>query len=1429
MKRRFLLFLVALFTLCTTNKSFAQSYLCESFDGSTFPPSGWTQSYYSSSYPWIRITSGSFPSASPHSGSGFAEFDSWDAPYGYYANLITPAINFSTYGATGSNQLSFWFYNYTCCGDYMTVYVNTSASLTGASSLATLALSGSTTGWHQYTYTLPSALSTSSSVYIMFYGYSYYGYSLYLDDVCITHIPPCSGTPTCTTSPTGSTTVCAGASASITGIPGSVASGQLYQWQSGTSATGPWTNIAGATNLTYSSPAITSCSYYRFADSCTASASIGYSAAVTICPGSPAYASVPYFQDFENWSNFCSTHDVPGGNWKNSPSYYDSSWRRDDEGWTYGGWNSYGSGYYPVNYWSPYPAGYKSGSHCARLHTTPDYGYYYYFNNGAGNLDLYLDCSGTTGSKLLQYYWINQSPGSSYTPYLLYNNDSLNIWLSTDAGVTFNEIYRADTSQTWKATRVNIPSNSATTIIRFKGKRTFNLAGYGYDYNYSDIGLDSVYVAPPCNSAPSAVTVSPSGTVTACAGSSYTLNVGGLPLAGGYTYNWQVSTNGGTTWGNIGDTTSTATTPNLWNSIQYRVQVQCAYAGSPVTSPATVINVNNAPSYAPSLPYVESFERYQNRCATADAFSNYTATYTDNSSPYSGYISWRREDQYAAGGWYYYSMSPPYCYAPVSIDSAHSARIESYYTYGGNSTAYMYHFVNCSSPSGNKELDFNYNMTTSSYSPPDSLIVSYSVDSGTTFTRLVAYSSGAGWSPTQRFPLPTNSPKTVVLFTAKHPLYYGYTSGIGLDAVKIIPPCTGRPTAGAIPSSTQCANKPFYVSVTGYSTAAGLQFQWQESPDNIIWANTSAGDTNTTAKITLSAAAYLRVIVTCSNSGQSDTTAPKYISMRPFYYCYCDPDTLTSGSQYDYIYVGFNNVAITKASTGDTILDNGNPTPIYSNPRVYAMYVNGLNRVPHAGYTNWDTLSRLSQRMYLDSLYRFYITLGSYSSFLYAYPINIYIDYDHSATFDATEKVFDHNNTTSSTVTPHATDTVRIPHTALVGRTGMRLLYGMYASDPLDPCGPPSYHYSEVQDYLVDIEYRPCNGPVTAGTAQTTDTAMCVGYTFRLTDTTHEYHQSGITWFWQSSSDGVSYTTMPGTTGKDTMTLTFSGTTWYRMGIVCGNSHDSSYSTPVKVNLAPPYKCYCYSMSIGGTYYDSSDIGAFTIGSFVINKKGPHVLNPVATGSHTNYTGTTIHLAIDSTYAVGVYHILRSRTHGDAKVTMFIDYNNNLRYDIPQERVWTGYTTATDWFITTLLTIPSTVIGGVPTGMRLIINNNVAPNVPSDSACGVYISGETQDYVVQFDNVWPTSVGTISGLENLEMYPNPTIGKFNVNFTANKTINKLQINVSNMTGQQVIQRSYTNTSGQFNAELDMTDQPRGIYFVEFVADGERMIRKLVVR
>ncbi|MBA3829246.1 MAG: gliding motility-associated C-terminal domain-containing protein [Taibaiella sp.] len=240
----------------------AQNYLSEGFDGSTFPPSGWSvNTPYGSSdgggcgcTDWT--TAAPYGGAEPvidchNSSAGMAWYNSWDLYYGE-STLITPGIDFTTYSG-GSNTLSFYMYRsadpYWSYGneyDYIDVYVNTTNSLSGATFLTEIhdginqSPTVSSEGWYQYTITLPNSLSTSSSVYVLFDANSAYAVDMYLEDVSMDHIPDA---PTIT----GSSTVCSGSTLSLTASD--VESGLSYSWTGpgGFTASTATINISNAT------------------------------------------------------------------------------------------------------------------------------------------------------------------------------------------------------------------------------------------------------------------------------------------------------------------------------------------------------------------------------------------------------------------------------------------------------------------------------------------------------------------------------------------------------------------------------------------------------------------------------------------------------------------------------------------------------------------------------------------------------------------------------------------------------------------------------------------------------------------------------------------------------------------------------------------------------------------------------------------------------------------------------------------------------------------------------------------------------------------------------------------------------------------------------------------------------------------------------
>jgi hypothetical protein len=385
----------------------------------------------------------------------------------------------------------------------------------------------------------------------------------------------------------------------------------------------------------------------------------------------------------------------------------------------------------------------------------------------------------------------------------------------------------------------------------------------------------------------------------------------------------------------------------------------------------------------------------------------------------------------------------------------------------------------------------------------------------------------------------------------------------------------------------------------------------------------------------------------------------------------------------------------------------------------------------------------------------------------------------------------------------------------------------------------------EAEDYLVYIEYQPCSGPVNAGLSSATDSVLCPGYTVDLMNTTYEQQRTGIQRMWEVSTDGgFNYNPIAGSANKDTMfNVVVTASTYglkYRLRVICSNTGDTTYSNAVSVTNPPASNCYPFASAIPPGTADSSDIGAFEIGPYTnpapMKVSGPHLGNPSATRRRTDYTAFgPMSLAADSTYRIAVFHTMRTMNHADALVSVFIDFNHDGQYSVtspgypyPAELIYRGKTTASDFYLDTTFKMPSTLIGGVPTGLRVVLNNDVNPAGPGNNGSGGFVSGEVEDYVVTLSRN-NLGVGGSALIQNLALYPNPTEGKSTIVFDAPKTIGHLELTVTTISGQQVMSRSYDHVGARFSTELDMSKVAKGVYFVELKADGEKMTQKLIVR
>ncbi|RYZ55342.1 MAG: T9SS type A sorting domain-containing protein [Sphingobacteriales bacterium] len=1169
--------------------------------------------------------------------------------------------------------------------------------------------------------------------------------------------PPCTGAPALTgVTPAGPINSCAGATQTLNvGLP--IAGGYLFQWQTSTNGGATWTNVG--TNSTSYSFTVTGNALYQVEVTCTNSGQSTLSNTVAVNAAPPVYTGIPYVQDFETWTTYCSNSDIPDGttgtNWTNTPSTGDNSWRREDQGAT-ANWSSPWGAYIPPSY---------SGSHSARFPTDPA------TIGLPGNLDLYLDCSAQTGDKALYFYHINDGQFGSA--------DSLTIWLSTNGGSTFSQIGGFDTALNWKRRTVPIASNSAQTILRFQANK--------YNWDFTDMGIDSVYIAPPCNAAPVAGIVTPGGPISGCPGTLYVFNSTGTTMAGNLIYQWQESINGGVTWTNVttgsGFNTMSFSTPALYDTIRYRMYVVCQTTGQSDTTVPVILNITS-PLYA-ALPYSEGFESWMSFCDVNDVPSlNWLNT------PATGDMSWRRNDDGGSANWFSPTMG---AYAPASMEGNHSARFHSSTFFFWMGTGDMDLFVDCSAP-GNKELQFYY-INPSGF---DSLNVFMSTDGGATFNHLEGYMDQASWG-LKVLNLPSTSAQTVIKFRGLNDV----SDDLGIDYVRVLLPCNGTPVAGTVDSLLPCSGEDFNLSLNGTTAAGGLVYQWQESPDGVTWTNLAGGNLPiVTTNITTPT--WFRAIVSCG--ANADTSDGVFFDIAPFYYCYCNSAALESQDD------DIGNFNVRRVPNNQLVFNNGFAVPLTNN--------SSANKT----YSNFTGLAPI--QLYRDSTYKFTVTQINSGSF---FPSNVavYIDLDQNGVFDPiNEQVF--LGLTSNTTSPlqQVNETFTIPSTAEIGLTGVRVVLVEAGFNFPDPC--IVYNFGETEDYLAYIGYPPCDASATAGMAHISDTILCPGFAFTLTDTTHQKFRGGLQWNWQSSPDNVTWTDVPGTDSLDVATLISpNGSTYYRLRMLCTATNTSTFSNEVHLTIKPAYECYCSSFATGGPS-DMTDLGAFSIGNYIFNGGGPHLNNPLAVQSYSAYDNL-ITLYTDSTYDLAAYHIIKDNVHQDAKITLFIDFNNNFVYDIPEERVWTTFSSSSNIFLSGSVSIPTNAIKDNLTGMRLIINNDMNPNIPSDEACGTYTSGETEDFIVKIKDKSTMGVGGMNGSLDFGLFPNPSNGKFTLRGTSTSSLRKVALRITTITGQLVYQRDFAPGSRDFATEVDLSEQAKGIYLVELNADGARTTKKLVIK
>ncbi|MCW3103351.1 MAG: hypothetical protein JWO09_1791 [Bacteroidetes bacterium] len=262
-----------------------------------------------------------------------------------------------------------------------------------------------------------------------------------------------------------------------------------------------------------------------------------------------------------------------------------------------------------------------------------------------------------------------------------------------------------------------------------------------------------------------------------------------------------------------------------------------------------------------------------------------------------------------------------------------------------------------------------------------------------------------------------------------------------------------------------------------------------------------------------------------------------------------------------------------------------------------------------------------------------------------------------------------------------------------------------------------------------------CTGTPVAGASSSSANPVCVGVNFTLS-LSGATVASGLTYQWQSSTDGVTYSNITGATTA-TYSTNQSVASFYQAIVTCTASGMTATSTPVNVTMNSPTSCYCAS---NATSTADEDILNVTLGT----------LNNTSTCATTGGPGSTLNMYSDFT-AVAAPSIMQGTVSPFSvqvgtcggnftnSVRIFIDFNQNGLFTDPGETVYTSAAgTIGAHTESGNITVP---IGATPGTTRMRVVNMETGTPTSITPCGTYGWGETEDYTVNITAA-PSCSGT---------------------------------------------------------------------------------------
>lgn len=818
---------------------------------------------------------------------------------------------------------------------------------------------------------------------------------------------PCTGTPNAGSASPTNATLCAGQTFNV-GLTGATYQGNMgYQWEQSTDGGVTWSSAvggSGANSPFFQTPTLAASIMYRNIFTCLGSGLKDTSDPMTIIITGPSYASLPFSENFEVWDNYCSTKDVPKAtsalNFINSPSTGNNSWRRNDEGTTASWGNPALASYIP---------GSSVGQYSARFHS----------RNTAlsGNLDLFLDCSQQIGPKSIFFDYINNNSING-------GADFLEVLLSTDGGMTFTSQGTFNNSANWQNFSILLNTNSATSVLRFRG-----VGDNGSWFTGSDIGIDNINVVPDCVGQPIAGKID---SVLACPNVNFTLSTSGSSFSGSMVYSWESAPTAAGPWTLVNQTSIPSTITQIPNATYFRCITQCFTSGLADTSDSYLVNMNTfyfcyCNSQSTLLNNLQNIGNVTLQNAQLGTILNngIATPLLSNTQGLNYYSS-------------FYNLVPTTIYRDSLYNYSVTAFTQDTYMEDGYANIYIDY---------NRDGSFDPITELAAgglvIAPSNNTIGSFTVPTnaqyGLTGMRVV-YQVAAGIVPSMLNPC--------------GPYDDGETEDYILNILP--PPCKTPPYAGIanIDDPITCPGYSVFLTDTTHDAIfANLTHNWQVSTDGLNYVDVPGATLDTMTYI-VNSNTWFRFRTTC-NGTSNGYSNPVTVTMSPPFACY--GNSQATGGIADISDIGAYIIA--EQSSGNNIYAYITGGPHLNNP---------IANRKRTDYTSFGPMELYTDSTYKISIYHILRSLNHSDA-----QVTMFIDYNNNQQYDIpSERVFkgiaDANNfyLNSSFKTP--------TNPALGVGTGLRvILNNDLSSNNASNNGVGTYTSGETEDYLVKFKLKP--------------------------------------------------------------------------------------------------------------------------------------------------------------------------------------------------------------------------------------------------------------------------------------------------------------------------------------------------------------------